>query len=47
MENEVKEKILEYYPEVKPQLVDIIAGLQPDILKLIADTPLLDRPPPS
>ncbi|XP_067948019.1 uncharacterized protein [Watersipora subatra] len=45
IEKERKEKILEYYPEVKPQFVDIVTGLQPDILKLIADTPILDRPP--
>ncbi|KAF6023862.1 hypothetical protein EB796_017824 [Bugula neritina] len=46
IEREVRAKILEYYPEVTPQLIDIIAGLQPDILKLIASTPILDSPPP-
>jgi len=44
-EKEDKDKILEYYPEVKPPLVDLIAGLKPDILALIAGTPLLDSPP--
>lgn len=44
-ESELRDKILEYYPEVQPQLIDIIAGLQPDILQLIASTPILDKPP--
>ena len=44
-EKEKKDKIMEFYPEVNPPFIDLIAGLKPDILALIAGTPILDHPP--
>ena len=44
-EKEMKDMIMEFYPEVNPPFIDLIAGLKPDILALIAGTPILDHPP--